>query len=128
MDLNAAHYPDKAGAVARQWPPDWLDDKPRTFDRWAEAETAVGAIWWTQSTDFSSTGLPLWGHGRGWKWDAAEPHNGMFSSGSVIASYEYDSPCPSEQNTMKADDMLVLKESIETFSFKPWVLLGHLIV
>ncbi|KAM7397027.1 hypothetical protein PAMP_020026 [Pampus punctatissimus] len=26
MDLNAAHYPDKAGAVAGQWLPDWLDD------------------------------------------------------------------------------------------------------
>lgn len=26
MDLNAAHYPDKAGAVASQWLPDWLDD------------------------------------------------------------------------------------------------------
>lgn len=26
MDLTAAHYPDKAGAVAGQWLPDWLDD------------------------------------------------------------------------------------------------------
>lgn len=38
----------------------------------------------------SSTGLPLWGHGRGWKWDAAQPHNDMSSSGSVMARYEYE--------------------------------------
>lgn len=38
----------------------------------------------------SSTGLPLRGHGRGWKWDTAQPHNDMSSSGSVMARYEYE--------------------------------------
>lgn len=105
MDLNAAHYPDKAGAVAGQWPPDWLDDNPtlltgrqRQTQQWQLSDGPSRQI----SVPLACRCEAMEGVGNG----TPQSHNGMSSSGSVIASYEYDSPCPSEPCTIKANDML----------------------
>lgn len=112
MDLNAAHYPDKIGAVAGQWPA-WLAGWQATQFWQVDRGRHSSASYLMDPADrSSSTGLPLWGHWRGWKWDAAEPHNDMSSSGSLwyqVMTMTLREPCTVKANYIRTTLNVCLK-------------------
>lgn len=84
MDLNAAHYPDKAGAVAEQWQSDWLDDS-HTALTGRHSEIQCSSVYLMDPADRSSCTTPRpQGNGEAWKLDPAKPHNEISSSGPEI--------------------------------------------